>query len=93
VQEVFPVGVIDLELHVVLCRLNLALIRWGQRKFKRFRAHKRCAARWLGRIARQEQEISFFRLAEEKRRLAWAEEPLQFAVKDEVKPVGSFAFC
>jgi transposase InsO family protein len=34
------------------------------------------------------QEISFFRLAEEKRRSAWAEEPLQFAVKDEVIPDG-----
>jgi hypothetical protein len=34
------------------------------------------------------QEISFFKLAEEKRRLAWAEEPLAFAVKDEVKPDG-----
>jgi hypothetical protein len=34
------------------------------------------------------QEISFFKLAEEKRRLAWAEEPLAFAVKDGVKPDG-----
>jgi RNA-directed DNA polymerase len=45
------------ELHVVLCRLNLALIRWVQRKFKRFRAHKRRAAKWLGRIARQEPTL------------------------------------
>jgi RNA-directed DNA polymerase len=45
------------ELYVVLCRLNLALIRWVQRKFKRFRVHMRRAAKWLGRIARQEPTL------------------------------------
>jgi putative transposase len=34
------------------------------------------------------REISFFKLAEEKRRLSWAEEPFRFAGKDEVKPDG-----
>ena len=32
--------------------------------------------------------IDFFRLAEEKRRSAWADDPLTFAAKEEVKPDG-----
>jgi len=36
----------------------------------------------------RDEEIDFFRLAEEKRRLAWTADPLTFAVKDEVKPDG-----
>jgi transposase InsO family protein len=34
------------------------------------------------------QEIDFFLLAEEKRRSTWAEDPLTFAAKEEVKPDG-----
>jgi transposase InsO family protein len=36
----------------------------------------------------KDKEIDFFRLAEEKRRSAWADDPLAFAVKDEVKRDG-----
>ncbi len=44
-------------LYPVLNHLNRYLVRWAQRKFKRFRAHRCQAAKWLGRIARQEQSM------------------------------------
>jgi RNA-directed DNA polymerase len=44
-------------LYPALDHLNRYLIRWAQRKYKRFRAHRRLAAKWLGRIARQEQTL------------------------------------
>ena len=45
------------ELYPVFRQFNLALIRWVQRKYKRFRAHKRRAAQWLDRIARKEPTL------------------------------------
>jgi RNA-directed DNA polymerase len=44
-------------LYTALDHLNLALIHWAQRKFKKLRAHKRRAAKWLDRIARQEPRL------------------------------------
>jgi RNA-directed DNA polymerase len=37
--------------------LNLALIRWAMRKYKKLRANKLRAHHWLARIARQEPEL------------------------------------
>jgi RNA-directed DNA polymerase len=44
-------------LYPVLNHLNRYIVRWAQRKFKKFRAHRCQAAKWLGRIARQEQSM------------------------------------
>ena len=41
-------------LYAVLDQINLTLVRWAQRKYKKLRAHKRRAAQWLDRIARRE---------------------------------------
>ena len=37
--------------------LNLVLIRWAMRKYKKLRAHKLRACKWLARIARQKPEL------------------------------------
>jgi RNA-directed DNA polymerase len=41
-------------LRPLLQRVNRYLVRWAQRKYKRFRRHQRRAAHWLRRIARRE---------------------------------------
>ena len=40
------------EMYYVLKHMNRALIRWAQRKYKKFTGHKRRASLWLGKIAR-----------------------------------------
>jgi RNA-directed DNA polymerase len=44
-------------LYTVLGNLNLALVRWAQRKYKKLRVHERRASQWLGRIARREPKL------------------------------------
>ena len=41
----------------LLRHLNLALRRWAQRKFKRFRRKERAAEHWLGKIALREPRL------------------------------------
>jgi len=38
-------------------RLNRRLVRWAQKKYKRFRAHQRRATHWLRRLARQHMAL------------------------------------
>lgn len=45
------------ELYSVLKYLNQALIRWVQRKYKKFENHKQRGTAWLGQIARREQKL------------------------------------
>jgi len=45
------------ELYSVLKHMNRALVRWVQRKYKKFEIHKRRATDWLGKIARREQKL------------------------------------
>lgn len=45
------------ELYSVLKHVNRALVRWVQRKYKKFEIHKRRATDWLGKIARREQKL------------------------------------
>jgi len=45
------------ELYSVLMYINRALVRWVQRKYKRFAIHQRQATHWLGRIARREPKL------------------------------------
>jgi RNA-directed DNA polymerase len=40
------------EMYYVLKHMNRVLIRWAQRKYKRFTGHKQRASLWLGKIAR-----------------------------------------
>jgi RNA-directed DNA polymerase len=41
----------------VLRRINEALARWAQRKYKRFRRRERAAMHWLGSIARRDPKL------------------------------------
>jgi RNA-directed DNA polymerase len=41
-------------LYPIFLQLNLSLIRWATRKYKRLRGRRRKATYWLGRIARRE---------------------------------------
>ena len=45
------------ELYCVLRHMNKALIRWVQRKYKRFAIHKRRATYWLGKIAKRDAKL------------------------------------
>ena len=45
------------ELYSVLRHMDRALVRWAQRKFKKFAIHKRRATYWLGKIARREPKL------------------------------------
>lgn len=45
------------ELYSVLKYMNQALIRWVQRKYKKFGKHKQRGTDWLGQIARREQKL------------------------------------
>jgi RNA-directed DNA polymerase len=45
------------ELYSVLRHLNLALILWARRKYKRLSRHRRRAEHWLGRIARRDSRL------------------------------------
>jgi len=45
------------QLNPVFYRLNLRLVKWAMRKYKRLRGHQRRAAHWLGRIARQNPNL------------------------------------
>jgi len=45
------------ELYSVLRHMNRALVRWVQRKYKKFARHHRRAEYWLGRIARREPKL------------------------------------
>lgn len=45
------------ELYSVLKHMNRALVRWVQRKYKKYEIHKRRATDWLGKIARREQKL------------------------------------
>lgn len=45
------------ELYSVLRHMDRALIRWVQRKYKKFAIHKRRATYWLGKIARREPKL------------------------------------
>jgi len=44
-------------LRPLLQRINRYLVRWAQRKYKRFRGHQRRATHWLRRIARCESNL------------------------------------
>jgi RNA-directed DNA polymerase len=41
------------EMYSTLNRLNVALARWAERKYKRLRSHMRRAMHWLGNVAKQ----------------------------------------
>lgn len=41
----------------VFCHLNRRLVRWTQRKYKRYRGHEGRAWDWLRRIARVQPEL------------------------------------
>jgi len=45
------------DMYSIYYHLNLALIRWAMRKYKKLRAHKLRAYSWLSRIARQKPEL------------------------------------
>lgn len=45
------------ELYCVLKHMNRALVRWVQRKYKKFARHKRRAQDWLGKIARRDSKL------------------------------------
>jgi len=45
------------ELYSVLVHMNRALVRWAQRKYKKFARHQRRATHWLGKIARRDQKL------------------------------------
>jgi RNA-directed DNA polymerase len=45
------------EIYCVLKHMNLALIRWAQRKYKKLAGHKRRASGWLGKIARRDPKL------------------------------------
>lgn len=45
------------ELYSVLVYINQALVRWVQRKFKKFEHHQRQAIYWLGMIARRDSKL------------------------------------
>ncbi|OPX90744.1 MAG: Group II intron-encoded protein LtrA [Pelotomaculum sp. PtaB.Bin104] len=45
------------ELYSVFRHMDRALVRWAQRKFKRFARHKRRATYWLGKVARREPKL------------------------------------
>jgi RNA-directed DNA polymerase len=45
------------ELYPVLQRLNMHLVQWAQRKYKRYRGRPQKARRFLGGIARREQQL------------------------------------
>ena len=45
------------ELYSVLRHMDWALVRWVQRKYKKFATHKRRATYWLGQIARREPKL------------------------------------
>jgi RNA-directed DNA polymerase len=45
------------ELYCVLRHMNRALVRWVQRKYKKFARHKRRAQDWLGKIARRDSKL------------------------------------
>ncbi|NHM26742.1 group II intron reverse transcriptase/maturase [Desulfofundulus sp. TPOSR] len=45
------------ELYSVLRHMNRALVRWVQRKYRKFARHKRRAEHWLGKIARRDPKL------------------------------------
>jgi RNA-directed DNA polymerase len=45
------------DMYSIYYHLNLVLIRWAMRKYKKLRAHKLHACNWLARIARQKPEL------------------------------------
>ena len=45
------------DMYSIYYHLNLVLIRWAMRKYKKLRAHKLRACKWLARIARQQPEL------------------------------------
>jgi RNA-directed DNA polymerase len=45
------------ELYTVLRHMNRALVKWVQRKYKRFNNRRRRAEYWLGRLARREPSL------------------------------------
>lgn len=44
-------------LYPVLRHMNLALIQWARRKYKRLNRHRRRAEYWLGKIAKREPQL------------------------------------
>jgi len=44
-------------LHRAFACLNRRLVRWAQRKYKRYRQHQRHATHWLRRVARERPEL------------------------------------
>jgi RNA-directed DNA polymerase len=44
-------------MYPMLRHIEMFLIRWAQRKYKRFRRHRTNAGRWLGQIARREPKL------------------------------------
>lgn len=44
-------------LNPMLYRINLTLVRWATRKYKKLRGRRGRATSWLGRIARQRQQL------------------------------------
>ncbi len=45
------------EMYCVLKHMNRVLLRWAQRKYKRFAGHQRKASLWLGKIARMNSNL------------------------------------
>ena len=45
------------EMYSVLRHMDRALVRWVQRKHKKFATHKRRAEHWLGKIARRDRKL------------------------------------
>jgi RNA-directed DNA polymerase len=45
------------QLYSVLRYLNMALVHWVRRKYKRYACHRRNAEYWLGRLARREPKL------------------------------------
>jgi len=46
-------------LYPVMRHINMALIRWVRRKYKKFGRHRKRAEYWLGRIARRDPELFY----------------------------------
>ncbi len=44
-------------LHRVFDCINRRLVRWAQKKYKRYRGHQRQATQWLRRMARQHPRL------------------------------------
>jgi RNA-directed DNA polymerase len=46
-------------LYPVMRHINMALVRWVRRKYKKFERHRKRADKWLGRIARRDPKLFY----------------------------------